>query len=127
MPIRREFVDWTKPALPAVIDRLQADYAIAGFCDLSNVIAVFPGSRAARRFLELLAEKTSGRNIPPEVVTVGALPERLYQPKRPFANTLTQEFAWVEALQQIPRDRLSLVLSQIPPTKTSTPGSPSGE
>lgn len=115
MPIRREFVDWAKPALPAVIDRLKADYSIAGFCDLSKVIAVFPGSRAGRRFLELLAEKTGGRNIPPEVVTVGALPERLYQPKRPFANTLTQEFAWVEALQQIPRDRLSLVLSQIPP------------
>jgi ATP-dependent helicase/nuclease subunit B len=114
MPIRLHFLDWSAPALPAVVDYLVQEYSVLGHCDLSNVIAVFPGSRAGRRFLELLAEKTEGRNQPPDVVTVGGLPERLYEPKRPFANPLTETLAWVEALRGIPRERLGALLSQPP-------------
>ncbi len=114
MPIRREFVDWSAPALPAVVDRLIEEYTILDKCDLSNVIAVFPVARAGRRFLEILAEKTEGRNEPPEVVTVGRLPEKLYEPKRPFANELTQHLAWVEALRSTPQERMARLVSQIP-------------
>ncbi len=114
MPIRREFLDWTSPALEAVVDRLIEEHSILGMCDLSNVIAVFPGSRAGRRFLELLAEKTHGQNSPPEVVTVGDLPEKLYEPKRPFANPLTQRLAWVDALRSRPRERIGRLVSQVP-------------
>lgn len=114
MPIRREFVDWSAPALPAVVERLIEEYTILDKCDLSNVIAVFPAARAGRRFLELLAEKTGGRNEPPEVVTVGRLPEKLYEPKRPFANPLTQQLAWVEALRSTPQERMSRLVSQVP-------------
>ncbi len=65
MPIRREFVDWTKPALPAVIDRLKADYSIAGFCGPLQRHRRLPRQPRRPTIPRTPArEKTSGRNIP---------------------------------------------------------------
>ena len=63
---------------------------------------VVPGARAGRRLLELLVDHADTRQlalIPPQIVTMGQLPELLYEPPRPFASALTQHLAWVTALR----------------------------
>jgi hypothetical protein len=59
MPITRHFLDWNKPALPAAADYLISRYANGDQLDMSRVILVFPGRRAARRMLELLVQRGS--------------------------------------------------------------------
>jgi len=114
MTIQRNFLDWTEPALPLVIRDLIQQYSVMGKCDLSNVIAVFPGQEARRRFQERLTFATKGKLTPPTMVTVGQLPELLYEPKWPFATPLTQRLAWAEALKSQPTDALKLILANPP-------------
>jgi ATP-dependent helicase/nuclease subunit B len=128
MPITRRFLDWSRPALPAVVAAVRERYTVMGHCDLSNVVTVFPGRQAARRFLELLVQSpdatdsdpepssndSPGALVPPEIITVGQLPELLYVPKRPFASALTQRLAWAEALKNLPRERLERVVRHPP-------------
>lgn len=118
-PLR--FLDWNLPALPQVVDdlirrfRSSEEGSEVRELDLSQVIAVFPGRQAGRRFLELLVEKTAGRCLPPQVLTVGSLPELLYEPKQPFASALTQTLAWADALRSTPRAELEVIVPQPPP------------
>ncbi|MBX3441206.1 MAG: PD-(D/E)XK nuclease family protein [Planctomyces sp.] len=114
MPIRRNFLCWTQPALPAVVRDLQASRGQSGFLDLSDLVVVTPSSGAGRRFLELLAEATDGRCVPPRTITPKDLPELLYVPKRPFASELTQELAWVDALRSSPAERIRQVTGNPP-------------
>lgn len=108
--ITRRFIDWQQPALQAVTTDLVAKSRVMGFCDLSSMILVFPGQRAGRRFLELLAGQTQNRNIPPEVITVGDLAERLYRPQKPLADELTQRFAWKRTLLNLPTELVRRVI-----------------
>ncbi|QDU38878.1 ATP-dependent helicase/deoxyribonuclease subunit B [Maioricimonas rarisocia] len=114
MPITRTFLDWDRPALPAVVDELIRTRSRNGQCDLSRCVIVFPGRRAGRRFLELLAEKTDGRHRPPQIVTIGELPELFYEPKRPFAPELVQKLAWAEAFRRLPEEQTSKVVRRVP-------------
>lgn len=117
MPISRMFLDWSRPALPAVVEFLTDRYADRRTCDLGNVVVVLPGSRAGRRLLELLVDgcEAAGRVLtPPRIETVGRLPELLYSAKRPFADLLTQEFAWARALQEVEEQRLRQVIPHPP-------------
>ena len=105
MPIARHFIDWAQPALPAAADWLVARAAKGQVLDLAQTIVVVPGSRAGRRLLELLVERADAQSLvltPPIITTEHALPELLYQPKRPFASQLTQQLAWSAALQETP-------------------------
>jgi hypothetical protein len=105
MPIERHFLDWSQPGLPATADWLVSRYARDAELDLGQVIVVVPGSRAGRRLLELLvtrAEAVSQILTPPTIVTEHALPELLYQPRRPFASPLAQQLAWGAALRETP-------------------------
>jgi len=120
MGVRRTFIDWTRPALAAVVDFVCAKYQRDGLVDLSNVIVVTPGGRAGRRFLEILAERTRGRNVAPQLATPGILPEKLYQLKRPLADELTQQFAWVEALRGLPDAEVRSIVGQ-PPSDSDIP------
>ena len=117
MPITRRFIDWQEPALVAVVAELVAKNQVMGFCDLSGMTVVFPGQRAARRFLELLAGRTQNRNVPPEVITVGDLPEKLYRPQKPFADELTQRLAWKLALRNLPHALVREVIPHPPEEK----------
>jgi ATP-dependent helicase/nuclease subunit B len=117
MKITRRFIDWQQPALVAVVNDLVAKTQVMGYCDLRDYTIVFPGSRAGRRFLELLAGKTQNRNAPPDVITVGDLPERLYRPQKPFADELTQRLAWKQALGHLPEELVKQVLP-LPPVET---------
>lgn len=114
MPIKRRFFDWSRPILPSVVDCLREECNSPDGCNLSNVVTVFPGAQAGRRFLELLTLATGGRLSPPEILTVGSLPEKLYTPQRPFASELTQQLAWAEALRRVPLERLRVVVRRPP-------------
>ncbi|WP_417847552.1 PD-(D/E)XK nuclease family protein [Thalassoglobus sp.] len=110
----RLFLNWSQPALPAFVEELIKRYRDGREVDLSNVIVVFPGRQAGRRFLEILTDKSAGEAIPPRIITVGTLPEFLYLPKFPFASPLTQKLAWAEALKGLQRDQLEVVIPQPP-------------
>ncbi|WP_437200808.1 PD-(D/E)XK nuclease family protein [Planctomicrobium sp. SH664] len=114
MSIKRIFFDWSRPALPQVVQLLLSQRAGQSPIDLSDLVVVFPGKQAGRRFLELLALETDGELAPPKILTVGALPEQLYTPKRPFASTLTQRLAWSQALQRLPRESLRIIAANPP-------------
>lgn len=117
MGITRTFLGWTKHALPTLSERLLSGSSAAGTVDLSEVLIVVPGSAAGRRLLELLVEGASQHKlalIPPEIVTIGALPERLYVEQKPFADHLTQQFAWIEALKLVPYEILSPYFPHLP-------------
>jgi ATP-dependent helicase/nuclease subunit B len=123
MPIRREFLDWRQPALAAAAGRLRERYERGGELDLSGVIVVVPGGRAGRRLLELLVAMADAEKLvltPPAIVTPDRFPELLYQAKWPFADALTQQFAWTEALRTAPRELL-VALLPFPPEADDVP------
>ncbi len=113
----RQFLGWNRPALAAAVDYLAERFASRGTWDLGGVVLAVPGRGVGRRLLELLVQRATEARltlVPPEIVTVGALPERLYQAKRPFAGELVQNLAWVEALRSSDRRALEPVLPALP-------------
>ncbi|GAB6187104.1 PD-(D/E)XK nuclease family protein [Thermopirellula anaerolimosa] len=106
--MERHFLGWDRPLPVSAVEWFlaqQSDTATAT-ADFSDWIAVFPTARAGRRFLELLAHRLQARRrafLPPFVVTVGGLPELLYQNRRPFASPTVQSLAWVAALEELRR------------------------
>ena len=102
MAVKREFLGWDRPGLVSAVDYLVERFGQAGQLDLRSVVIVVPGGRAGRRLLELLVDRAgeSGRALfPPNILTQGELPERLYLPKLRFAENLEQHLAWVEAIR----------------------------
>lgn len=106
MVISREFVTWDRPILHSAADWLIQAATVSPenlpLVDLSHCLVVVPGGLAGRRLTELLIQKVEkdGRSlIPPGIITVGQLPEHLYEAKLPFASELTQQFAWGETLR----------------------------
>lgn len=117
MPIRRVFLDWTRPPLASTVDYLLDRYRSHDRLDLGGVILAVPGGRVGRRLVELLVNRAERENLvlySPTVVTVGRLPEHLYQAKHPFADTLVQELAWIRALKQTGTAKLQRLLPAVP-------------
>ncbi|MCC7333834.1 MAG: PD-(D/E)XK nuclease family protein [Pirellulaceae bacterium] len=117
----RRWLGWDGPILPRVVQQLRSDYAVGGTWDMRQVMIVLPGGLARRRLGELLAVAAKQYELilyPPQIVTVGTLPEQLYVAKFPFASDLVQQLAWTKALQQTPTDELTQVVP-LPPAKSS--------
>jgi ATP-dependent helicase/nuclease subunit B len=99
------------PAPPAVENGGAATW------DLSRVIVVVPGRRAGRRLLELLVFAAREHGLfftPPTITTEGKLPELLYVPKWPFADSLTQDLAWSKTLRQLKPKLLHAIIPHQP-------------
>lgn len=117
MPIKRVFLGWNRPALIIAADYLVEQYRQAKSLDLSQVILAVPGGRAGRRLEELLLQRSEAAGLtlaPPAMITVGQLPEELYVAQRPFADRLTQQLAWVEALRKTEDRHLQQLVSELP-------------
>ena len=117
MPIRRVFIDWCRPTLASAADYLLERYAHGGEWNLEPCIVAVPGGRAGRRLLELLVERAERQSlmlVPPEIMTTGHFPETLYTAKLPFADDLTQQLAWIEALRSFDRARLTKLIRAVP-------------
>lgn len=118
MPIRREFLGTERPTLVAAADLLLERYRHQGVVRMADVIVVLPSSRAGRRLLEILVQQCEERDLvlePPLIETIGAMPEQLYEVKKPLANDLTQQLAWAEALRNTKPDLLKHVVPHPPP------------
>jgi hypothetical protein len=117
MSLECTFLGWNRPSLAAAADYLLERFGAAGTLDLEDVIVVVPGGRAGRRLLEILVERAdelSRALSPPRIVTIGRLPERLYTAARPFADELTQQLAWIEAIEQTDPERLARLIPALP-------------
>lgn len=117
MPLKRVFLDWEQPALPAAVDFLVHRFAEGDTLDLSGVILVFPGRRAARRLLELLVQRAGSRwpaLTPPRITTFNGLPEMLYPQKLRLADDLTQLLVWRKALYAVPEKKIRAALPHRP-------------
>jgi ATP-dependent helicase/nuclease subunit B len=118
MPIERKFLGLDHASLPLAADYLAVRYHLGAALDLSQVLVVVPGAQAGRRLLELLVDCSQRRSIrltPPQIETVGRVPERLYLPQRPFATDLIQQLAWARVLRDCDRDKLRSIL--VPPAE----------
>lgn len=117
MPPNRVFLDWKRPALDSAAEFLRKKYASAGAWPLDRVVVAFPGGRASRRFLEILVEQAETHSLalsPPQIVTVGALPELLYERSQRIAGPLAGQLAWAAALQETDAERLKRVVPELP-------------
>ena len=117
MAITRHFLDWNKPALPAAADFLISRYANGDQLDLSKVILVFPGRRAARRMLELLVQRGSPKwptLVPPRMTTFNLFPELLYPQQQKLADDLTQLLVWRKALYAVNPQEIRAALPNRP-------------
>ncbi|MEZ6077119.1 MAG: hypothetical protein R3C56_16055 [Pirellulaceae bacterium] len=76
----RRWLGWDGPILPRVVQQLRSDYAVGGTWDMRQVMIVLPGGLARRRLGELLAVAAKQYELilyPPQIVTVGTLPEQV--------------------------------------------------
>lgn len=94
----------------------------AALVDLSAFTVVVPGRAAGHRLVEILIDKRAasgprsgdatpheGSLIPPKIVTLGTLPEELYEPAKPLADTTTETLCWVVALAAASRRDRQLI------------------
>ncbi|MEX0714236.1 MAG: PD-(D/E)XK nuclease family protein [Pirellulales bacterium] len=117
MPIERRWIDWQRPALAAAADYLVEVGSRAKRLDLGGVIVAVTGSGAGRRLVEILVERAESAGlplVPPHVVTVGKLPELLYEARQPFADDTVQQLAWVDVLKSLGRDKLAPLVPRPP-------------
>jgi ATP-dependent helicase/nuclease subunit B len=116
--VRREFLSWDQPFLPAAAATLARHYERNGDLRMDGATLVVPGMRAGRRLKELLlveAESRALRLVPPRVITIGQLPELLYTSVQPGASGALSRRAWVLALREMPEERLATLFSSRPP------------
>ncbi len=115
--MQRTFLGWNEPALPLAADILLDAYGGADEVRLDRVVVVLPGSRAGRRLKEILADRAAERGVrlvPPRIVTLGILPELLYESPDPMASAAVSRLAWVAALRETPAGVLSTVFARLP-------------
>lgn len=111
------YLGWKQPAVRASADFLFDRYEQNGLVDLTQVIIVTPTRRAGRRLREVILEVAESKQLgffPPQITTVGQLPELLYERKLPFAPPLVQQFAWVDALKKTDRKTLERIVPRYP-------------
>ncbi len=113
--MERIFFNWDHQFLPQVVNYLISRYQIENHLDMSRAMLVFSGSRALRRLEKLLIQRIqllideqiiNPDWIPPIFLTVGHFPEHLYQLKRPLAQPIAQQFAWIKAIREIGQNNL---------------------
>jgi ATP-dependent helicase/nuclease subunit B len=123
MSVERYFLGGAGPFLPRVADFIYGRFAAGGALDLSAVLVVTPSGRSGRRLLELLIDRCAvdqgGRPLvltPPEIITVGQLPERLYESRAEAErlNALPALFLRLESLRGMDGESLQRVVRHPP-------------
>ena len=115
MAIQRKFLGWDNPCLHHAAQWLKNRYQHGPLWDMTQVIVVVPGRRAGRRLEEVLVTSSETHGlIPPQIVTTGELPERLYQPCQPIAQPLQSLLIRVRTAQQADSMALRQIVPQPP-------------
>ena len=130
MGIERHFLGEPGPFLPRVAEFLGQRFTAGRALDLTNLLLVTPSGRSNRRLLELLIEQCSGRDgqpprllSPPEIITAGQLPERLYRsdPGEQPLDGLRALLLRVQTLREAAPETLARVVRH-PPDPDDLPG-----
>jgi ATP-dependent helicase/nuclease subunit B len=115
------FLGLDRPPLVAAVDWLLDHFPIGTGTgkewDLSGLIVTLPTSRAQQRFLQLLCSRARQKNVQlsaPFVLTIGELPEFLYEAEKPLASNLVQNLAWGTALAEMPAEDFSQLTGRDP-------------
>jgi len=122
MPLRREWIDWTAPLLPAASAWLLGRTEPVGpdrRCDLSGVLCVVSGRRGGRVLLAQLLQQARVRSvqlIPPVVVTPGSMHEQLLSDvgREATANEPETQLAWIAAMRELDSDSLRMLVPHRP-------------
>lgn len=117
MPPVRTFLGWNRPALDQAAEWLFDRYTATATADMAGAIVVLPGARAGRRLLEILVERAERQRLaltPPQITTLGALPEKLYESAGRAADALSCQLAWLRALEETDADLLRRILPELP-------------
>ncbi|WP_153555506.1 PD-(D/E)XK nuclease family protein [Roseimaritima sediminicola] len=120
----RVFLGWDSPLLPAAATYLRERYQTNGRWDLSGTLLVVPTARAGRRLQSLLRRQAEQHGVSlslGSILTVGALPERLYEPDAEVALELEQTLAWTQVLVAATPEQLSPLMRNLPPEEPLTP------
>ena len=115
--IQVHYLGWNGPILHAACDYLQKQYTRGNKWDMDQCLLVLPGGFAGRRLTQLMATRASEQSLvlrPPELLTIGTLPEKLYTAKLPFASDLEQVLAWTKVLRSADHDLLKPLLFEVP-------------
>ena len=106
----RVFLGWDRPFLEAA-----AGWLLERFDgDLDGVVVALPGRRAARRLQDRLAMLAATGFRPPEVLTAGALSDRLLLLPARRTERLARTLAWAEALRRAPAQELAPLIPHPP-------------
>ena len=115
--IQVDYLGWSRPILHAACDYLQKQYTRGNKWDMDQCLVVLPGGFAGRRLAQLMATRASEQSLvlrPPEMLTIGTLPEKLYSAKLPFASDLEQVLAWTKVLRAADHELLKPLLFEVP-------------
>ncbi|MCC6580577.1 MAG: PD-(D/E)XK nuclease family protein [Phycisphaeraceae bacterium] len=114
MSIQRDFLGWDGPFLERAARWLLNHF---GATSLGEVTVVTPGSRSGRGLLHHLATQGAGASLaPPQVVTVGRLPELLYEADATLApaDPLLVELVAAEAIRRVSPEARRVLLAKDP-------------
>ncbi len=121
--MQKHFIGTQQSALCSVVEFLQQRYQTTGELNLSQVLIVTPGGRAGRRLAERIyrvVDQLGLRYFPPTITTLSGVPERLYEPRRPFASDWIQQLTWSWAIRGLDDDVRRRVFPQVPSDATET-------
>ena len=122
--IQFHYLGWSGPILHAACDYLQKQYTRGNKWDMDQCLLVVPGGFAGRRLTQLMATRASQKSLilrPPELLTIGTLPEKLYSAKFPFASDLEQVLAWTKVLRAADPELLKPLLFEVPDSSELRP------
>ena len=120
--VRLQFLGWSEPPLKRMVGWL-AERAREAQGDLGGMLVVVPTSLAKRRLegeLARVAAEEKWAYCPPDMMTVGLLPEQLYLPRLPFGDPTVQQWVWAEVLQRTPDEQLRRLVPA-PPARDDPP------
>jgi RecB family exonuclease len=115
--IRRVFLGWDTPLLGSAVDHFLATQRQDGPNRTRQTLVVLPVVRAARRFEQILsrvAAESGGTFVNPRMMTVGDLPEHLYQPQGIIANEMQSTLAWTQVLLDADAGLLAPLMPSLP-------------
>ncbi len=102
MPDKITYLGWDSPPVQILKEWLIDHFTKDSFLDLSRITIVLPSASAIRQLQQdlILATQPNGISfLPPDMTTVGGLPEKLYPHKTP-ADPTFQHLAWYKAIRE---------------------------
>ena len=114
---QRFFLGWDRPLPVCAADWFIDRYGDKEGLDLGQMLFVLPTTQTVLRMGEILAQKAGEKSLyyePPEIITSGELPERLYQPGKPIAIEFEQTLAWSRILSRQTPEKLRPLLPTVP-------------